>query len=388
MARKFRDYKDSRWGRGGGVDSGRRDLPSMLRGVFSGVLLVVAMVSWVLLLLTLLSPYTPTSYGWLFPMLGLFAPATYVVCVIFALYYIVRWRWREAVLFLVLLVVGGWSVPLYLKIPLTKDYGLDKYKGCVKLMTFNVRNFIGDDSQWSTRDVAEYIEGSKADVICLQEFNREAKDLERIFATELPKHKRVSHGTMAILSRYPIINSWDLFDAQDSLSGSTIAADIVVQKDTIRVFSNHLHTTTITAKDDSYLRSREIMQDTLRRERLFDIVTRFSQSSHERVRQVELIRESVEQSPYPYVVCGDFNDTPMSYAYHHLSRGLSDAFASCGDGYSYTFRGFSHVLRIDYILTSEGIEPRSYLADKECYLSDHLPVVSHLKIVKRESATK
>lgn len=383
MARKFRDYKDSHWGRGATQRAASREnKTNLLKRIFSVILLSIASVSWFVLLLTLCSPYVAPSWGWIFPLLGLLAPATYVVNVIFALYYVVRWRWRPAILFMLLLGVGAFSVSLYLKIPITKDYGLDKYKGCVKFMTYNIRNFIGDDGQWSTANMADYLDGSKADVICLQEFNGEAKDLKRIFATVLKRYKLVQHNSMAILSRYPIINSWDLLESEESINGSSIAADIVVNKDTIRLFNNHLHTTAITAKDDNYLRSSEIMMDTLRREKLHGIVSRFGNSSAERVRQVSLIREQIGQSPYKYVVCGDFNDTPMSYAYHRLSEGLTDAFQRCGDGYSYTYRGFANVLRIDYILTSEGIEPRSYLSDTECYLSDHLPVISHLKIAK------
>ena len=53
---------------------------------------------------------------------------------------------------------------------------------------------------------------------------------------------------------------------------------------------------------------------------------------------------------------------------------MQDAFSECGSGYSYTFRGFYNLLRIDYVLLSEGLECVAYEVP-EVKLSDHLPVV-------------
>mgnify|MGYP000783241517 FL=1 len=77
------------------------------------------------------------------------------------------------------------------------------------------------------------------------------------------------------------------------------------------------------------------------------------------------------------IVCGDFNDTPMSYVYRTMARGLRDAFRECGSGYSHTFRGFYNTLRIDYVL-SGGFEPLSYEVLPVDY-SDHHPVVVRLR---------
>ncbi len=80
----------------------------------------------------------------------------------------------------------------------------------------------------------------------------------------------------------------------------------------------------------------------------------------------------------PVIVCGDFNDTPMSYVYRTMAKGLNDAFSRSGSGYSHTFRGFFNTLRIDYVLCSDSFEPISYEVPAVDY-SDHLPVVVRLK---------
>jgi len=83
------------------------------------------------------------------------------------------------------------------------------------------------------------------------------------------------------------------------------------------------------------------------------------------------------------IVCGDFNDTPMSYVYRTMSRGLDDSFSVCGRGYSSTFRGFYNMLRIDYVLNSKGLEPLSYEVVDVDY-SDHRPVLVRLMKTKLE----
>lgn len=91
----------------------------------------------------------------------------------------------------------------------------------------------------------------------------------------------------------------------------------------------------------------------------------------EQARQVHAIVQSTRS---PLILCGDFNDTPVSYTYQTI-RGdlLKDGFKSCGNGYGYTFHGFFDLLRIDFILYSQGIHPVSYYSLPQEW-SDHNPV--------------
>ena len=73
----------------------------------------------------------------------------------------------------------------------------------------------------------------------------------------------------------------------------------------------------------------------------------------------------------------------MSYVYGLLSENLYDTFVESGNGYGYTFRPMRGMLRIDYILRSEGFESLSYSADESATFSDHLPIVARLKVSKR-----
>lgn len=152
--------------------------------------------------------------------------------------------------------------------------------------------------------------------------------------------------------------------------------------DTIRIFNNHLHSTAITVHDDKYLSEHQFLTDTAGGAKIKNIFRRFRDNSMLRAAQADTIARAIAATPGCKIVCGDFNDTPMSYAYRVMAQDLDDAFRASGKGYSYTFRGFMDVLRIDYVLYSEDLECLDYQVLYDVDLSDHYPVVVRLRPVK------
>ncbi len=347
------------------------------------VLLFATIVSIASLSISLVAPYFASTHSWVFPFFGLIAPTIYISSVALALILIIRWQWRLAAPIIILLLIGSPRISLFVKIPVGKDYGLESYKGSVKFMTYNVRGLADDNSASSVDRVVEYIEQEKPDVIAFQEYSVGKEGKQGRLSSQLSRYNVAQYGTNAIYSRYPILRKGDIFKDADSLGGRSIYADLLIGSDTIRVINNHLNSNSIDKEDKAYLRATNVIRDTKRNERLNSIIHSFGDGSAERTAQVRVIRASMESSPYRYIVSGDFNDAPISFSYYELSRGMKDTFVECGDGYSYTYRGFYNLLRIDYILVSDGITPLSYHADREIKVSDHIPVISHLKIDKK-----
>lgn len=91
-----------------------------------------------------------------------------------------------------------------------------------------------------------------------------------------------------------------------------------------------------------------------------DMVRRLSENNKLRASQVDTISRMIAASPYPAIVCGDFNDVPVSNSYRRMSRRLRDSFRDQGRGYSHTYRGFFDMLRIDYVLASKEFTTLSY----------------------------
>ena len=96
-----------------------------------------------------------------------------------------------------------------------------------------------------------------------------------------------------------------------------------------------------------------------------------------RAEQVFTIKEHTKTCPYPYIIAGDFNDTPTSFAVSQMAKGLRNAFREKGVGLARTYNGDFPNYQIDYVLASNQFDVRSYRIIEE-KLSDHYPIVSDL----------
>ena len=367
--------------------SRRRDKPrrGLVVWLLDAVMTLLTLVVGAAMAVTYFVPYVNPSGVWFFPVLGLAAPAIYVATVVLALYWVIRWRLLRAGVMVALVAVGFFKVPLFYKPEFRRNYGEDSYdRRAFKVMTYNVRSFYGEDGSSSVGNVLRLIGEQDPDIVCLQEFNARLAEQSGEFPLLEEKYERTVFGRtqapdslfgapLLILSKYRILSSGVVLTPNTS-----VWADLLIGDDTVRVFNNHLRSTAIKAADGEYLTNRGFISDTAREVKLRSIVERFRANSILRAEQVDSISGVVAASRARCIVCGDFNDTPMSYVYRTMAQGLNDAFSRSGSGYSHTFRGFFNTLRIDYVLCSDGFEPISYEVPQVDY-SDHLPVVVRLK---------
>ncbi|MFI3303435.1 MAG: endonuclease/exonuclease/phosphatase family protein [Rikenellaceae bacterium] len=350
--------------------------------IFSNLLLkVISVMAMLALLLTLIAPHITPKGGVILPTFALTAPIVYIVNIMLALCWLSLWRWQYAIAMSILLLFGMGRVSRFVKVSSTKSYEEEIHKGAIKMMTYNVRwfNGIGWDSKY--KDIVEFFEQVSPDILTTQEFSYNKKLFEE-YAPNMSKYNVVKDEGLSIITRYPIIANGNTLNKDNELQCRAIWVDIVVGVDTLRIFNNHLQSTDIKESDNRYLTSSKIIRDSNRNRVVKGVLKRYAESCVTRAKQVDEISKVIAESPYKVIVCGDFNDTPQSYAYNTLADGLRDAFSECGDGYSYTYLGFFNMLRIDYILTDRDITPLSYKVDHELKSSDHLPVISHLRIEK------
>ena len=107
---------------------------------------------------------------------------------------------------------------------------------------------------------------------------------------------------------------------------------------------------------------------------------KITNASRIRAVQARTIAKAIEQSPYPVIVCGDFNDVPQSYTYHQIKGKLRDALFDAGSwGYTYTFHSHGMLVRIDHVLIDPSFTPINSFVDKVNY-SDHYPIMNYFKI--------
>lgn len=360
----------------------RRSSLGVVVDLLAALLTVVGSVA---LILTLMVPWFAPS-GRLLPILGLAAPATYLLILCLSLYWVARWRWLWAALPLLLLFVASFQLDLFLRLPISRERTEKSHvRGSLKVISYNVRQFYGLDGQSNRDSLIGWLGRQRPDIICLQEFTpntgRGSKALvDSLLEVAADRGYYSTTGdtvtSQAIYSRYRILRSGRTCPEQPELR--SMWADLLIGEDTIRVFNSHLHSTAITPDDQHFLSTDTFLQDTAREEKVRSIITRFSDNSLVRAAQADTIARVIRQSPLRTLVCGDFNDTPVSYVYRMMRNGHRDAFSEAGRGFSYTFNGFRNLLRIDYVLLDHSFEVLDYQSPFLDY-SDHLPVVVTFK---------
>ena len=210
------------------------------------------------------------------------------------------------------------------------DDDIDTYKSYKKSLEKN------SSLSNNKKEIMNYFKGHDVDSL-KNEYNKEMK----IDFPEFPYNYIHFRGKNilghAIFSKYPLINTYS-FDFEDSYNNA-LSADLVKDTDTLRVYNLHLQSLSIKPRV-SYL--QELNNEVLRKR----ISTLFIKQQE----QVELIVEHKNNSRYPVIISGDFNNTPFSYTYRKLSESMNDAFVEAGNGIGTTFLFEYYPMRIDYIL--------------------------------------
>lgn len=259
----------------------------------------------------------------------------------------------------------------------------------LKILTYNVNLFhlySWADTPPTFREIAREIERVEADIVCLQEFTTSditfpdslARKLfhkaQRVHYTQ--HHAHLHHG-LALFSRFPIVHSEVL--SFDESYNATIVVDLKIENDTVRVYNCHFQSFRLHRNNIRFIQSPQLATKASFLFEVKDILKKLHTTFQQQAEQVAKVKQHIVQSPYPTIVCGDFNTTPYTYTYSQLSRGLYDTFLEYGRGYGATFYTFLLPMRIDFILHSQGFFPTE-LRTLPLPYSDHSPVFATLRL--------
>ena len=340
----------------------------------------VAVIS---LVIVFIGRFVSPDRMWYFSLMGLVAPIIYVSVIFAMLYWIMRWKWLGATVTGLFVLLGLFQVPLYYKLDLSKQYGDPKYdRTCIKVLTFNARYLVDDNHQPVADSVLQLVHALNPDIICFQEYTLNS-DTRNMMTDNMKGYNTVCDNldpavlSMECFTRYGTFNMRKIEDLGGT--GVCISTDAVINDDTVRIYNVHLQTTSVTSQDKEYISHGEFISDSTRDTRFIQIARGLRENNALRARQAEMIRNDIAACPYPAILCGDFNDVPVSYACRTASRGLDDTFSRQGHSYAHTFRGFFNTLRIDYIFVSPDFETVSYDVIETGDISDHYPVLVRLK---------
>ena len=126
-----------------------------------------------------------------------------------------------------------------------------------------------------------------------------------------------------------------------------------------------------------------MQRDTVRQESKL-LLTKLGQANALRAVGAEAVHKYIEaHRQYPTIVCGDFNDNPISYSRHVIAKGLTDCFAETGRGLGLSYNRKGFYFRIDHILCSDHFTPYNCQVDDKIDASDHYPILCWLKLVHK-----
>ncbi len=360
------------------------------RATKTGLLIINGIVA-VLFLIACLSPYLNPAKWWVIGFTGLIVP--YLVLALILL--IIAWLIAKPVFSIIPIIVLliGWN-QLYVLFAWHAGSPFVKHKhdAELRIVDWNVQSFNGMTKNKNFKkmvrtEVAESIFKFHPDVICLQEFNHGiSEDNISLFSRQYPYHffskdYRRTNGYQSgciIFSKFPIIDSGRIaYPVAESL----IFTDIVKGEDTIRVYTTHLQSFKFN-KDDYEDIEKIKEQDDENLAASKSLFRKMKLAFKRRGIQASMVREAMDKSPFPSVICGDFNDVPNSFAYFHIKgEDRQDAFLQKSFGIGRSFISLAPTLRIDYILPDKRFEVKQFeMIDED--LSDHIMLLTDIRLKK------
>ena len=323
-----------------------------------------------LTLLAYLSPFINPAEFWGLSFLGLAFPLFLLLNLFFIFYWLIN-NWKKSWLSIICLLIGAYYLTLTISFsnPETNEiesfsvasYNMNYAHGTYKKGTYRY-------DKEKTKEFADFIvNGIDADIFCGQESNQFIRTLVGKY---YPHQHFIKEAGTTIYSIYPIVDRGNIDFG--TITNSCVWADIVVQKDTFRVYSAHLQSNHISSEADKIVeevgQKQEVSIINIR-----TILSKYKRYVGIRARQAIMIRDHMIASPHPVIFAGDINDPPVSYTHRILSKNKKDSFVEAGKGLGVTYAGNIPLLRIDNILLSDNVDVLSHQVIRKKF-SDHYPV--------------
>lgn len=307
-------------------------------------------------------------------------------------------RSRMWIVCLVVLLLGYQQITAVFAFHIPSQFSLHKAPGTLRIMQWNVHNwnqiqydkeeYFNENSQ---PKMIALVKKYNADVLCFEEFfesiNRPKlrSNIADLKALGYPYHYFL-HGDLtedyyyagiAIFSKYPIVQAGRVAVAENRSADPLAYADVEMNGKRIRVIALHLQSVRFESADyQSLSKMKQTKDPNIRAGKT--ILSKLKAGFQRRYDQAVKVNSEIEASPYPILLCGDFNDVPNSGAYFTIRNHLQDAFLKKGLFIGRTFRFISPTLRIDYIFADKNFKIKQFQLIHAKY-SDHFPLVADIE---------
>lgn len=337
-------------------------------------------------LLLMVSAYggnvSPIYFGWL-PSITLAFPVVLALNIALMLLCLIV-RSRKWLVCFIAICVSSVAIRTYFPVNLPQSAP----KGSIKVVSYNLFGYgygVKDNSHYE--QMLDYLRNSKADILCAQEAHYDAGHKSAI-------EKAVAHwryrDSVQVISTYNALTLYSNFPIIDrhvirSSSPSHLCAiyRLKVKSDTVVVVNSHFVSNSISADDKStYNRLVKISDGDSTREDILRLCDKVNVAGRARAEQADFLAEYLDRfRDKPIIVCGDFNDSPLSYTHHRITSLLSDAHTASANGFGFSYHEHRMYFRLDNILYSRHWRAYSAKVDSKYKMSDHYPIEAWLKRV-------
>ncbi len=332
------------------------------------------------LILCAYSPHLSPKVSPFASCLGLAFPIFLTINLLFLIFWIIV-NYRYALLSLIGFLICIPQIRTYIPFnSTTKDIPEES----IKLLSYNVMSFNNLEKKDGKNPILSYLANSKADIICLQEYNTAAnkkslteQDVKKALKA-YPYHSVRQQGKgdvqLACFSKFPILSARPI--KYESNNNGSMSYVLKVHNDTIALINNHLESNKLTKED------RGIYEDMIKdpnakkvKTGLRQLVRKLAEASVIRASQTDSVARYIAESKYPTIIaCGDFNDGSISYTHRILTQKLDDAFTQSGKGLGISYNRNKFYFRIDNILISPNLKAYNCTVDQSIKASDHYPI--------------
>lgn len=314
---------------------------------------------------------------------GLAFPFLYLLNFLFLILWLLIWKKGALVPFVTILLC---LVPTLRYFPLHPFKSSDVQEPYITIISYNTESFGIDDNKVSTLDnpVFNHILELDADMVFMQEANRDiinkASDNMKIKSVYPYMGLHSGLTNIAYLSKFPVVGQ-ESINFEKSENGS-LYLRILIGSDTMAVYNCHLQSNKL--KDTEISEYHQFIKnptDSTHYKASKKVLKNLLESTSQRAGQARMIADRARKETAKYiVVCGDFNDTPLSYSHRVFNRFLNDTYAKSGFGPGITYHEQRLYYRIDHIFCSRNITPLHTRIDRSQKDSDHYPVIARLRL--------
>jgi endonuclease/exonuclease/phosphatase family metal-dependent hydrolase len=293
----------------------------------------------------------------------------------------------EALISVVVIAIGFTHFSNYIKLSKPSPDKTNTFK----ILSYNLRlfnYFENKNSPGSEKEILEFLKAQKPDILCLQEFlvlgDPAQKDtaIKTALGGKYYSHVKVLGSGknrfygIATFSKFPIVRKGEII--HPGSSSLSIYTDVLIRKDTFRIYNNHLQSFRLKRMERSFIEEMTAPDDKETLDEVKILSVSLKKGFVMRALQAQVVKDHINRSPFPVIVAGDFNDTPVSYSYRKIRKGLNDSFVTSGYGAGFTYKGNYPPNRIDYILYDNALISMNFEIIRVRY-SDHYPIVAYFR---------